>query len=219
VALTFFGKERWRAPVAATGGATDTTTDSATDTAIVGEHGAAHDPPHRAPWTMAVPLVVLAVLSTVGWLINAPWGRLNFLDRWLASDPLLKLVDIHVATGTKWVLGTITLALCVVGIGFGFRVWAMSAVHDELEPEILRNAWGIDAAISAFIGGPGRAFATFQALFDNRVIDGAVNGVAVGVRYGGSQLRRLQTGYVRNYALGIAAGAAILLGYVVVRAG
>jgi NADH-quinone oxidoreductase subunit L len=208
VALTFFGKERWRAGSGAE--------------AEVGEEGSAghsHAEPHEAPWTMAAPLVVLAALSAAGWLINAPWGRLNLLDRWLASAPLLHLVDIPVATGTKWVLGLVTVALCLGGIAFGFRVWSTSAAHDELEPEILRQAWGIDAAVSAFMGGPGRVFATFTALFDNRVVDGAVNGVAAGVRFGGSQLRRLQTGYVRNYALGIAAGAAILLGYVVVRAG
>ena len=39
------------------------------------------------------------------------------------------------------------------------------------------------------------------------------------VRHGGGRLRRLQTGYVRNYALGVAGGAAVLLLYVVVRAG
>jgi hypothetical protein len=39
------------------------------------------------------------------------------------------------------------------------------------------------------------------------------------VRGGGRHLRRLQTGYVRNYALGVAAGAAILLGYVMLRVG
>jgi NADH-quinone oxidoreductase subunit L len=218
VALTFFGKERWRAPVAEpapTGAAAGGEPDPVPGAALA----EAHDPPHRAPWTMAGPLVVLAVLSTVGWLINAPWGKLNLLDRWLASDPLLVLPDIHVATSTKWILGTVTLALSVAGIAIGYRLWATSSSHDELEPEVLRQGWWYDAAVSAFMNGPGRAVATFSALFDNRVIDGAVNGVAAGVRYGGSQLRRLQTGYVRNYALGIAAGAAVLLGYVVVRAG
>jgi NADH-quinone oxidoreductase subunit L len=209
VALTFFGKERWRASAGE---------GAEAPAAAPGEH-AEHAEPHEAPWTMAAPLVVLAALSVVGWLINAPWGRLNLLDRWLASAPLLRLVDIQVATGTKWVLGVVTVALCVAGIAVGFRLWSTSPAHDELEPEVLRQAWGIDAAVSAFMGGPGRAFATVSALFDNRVVDGAVNGVAAGVRFSGSQLRRLQTGYVRNYALGIAAGAAILLGFVVVRAG
>ncbi len=46
------------------------------------------------------------------------------------------------------------------------------------------------------------------ALFDRSVIDGAVNGVASAVRSVGSSLRSLQTGYVRNSALGIVMGSA-----------
>ena len=65
---------------------------------------------------------------------------------------------------------------------------------------------------AAIIETPGRALAAFSAfVIDKQVVDGAVNGVATLVRTGGGQLRRLQTGYVRNYALGIAAGAAVLL--------
>ncbi len=44
------------------------------------------------------------------------------------------------------------------------------------------------------------------------VIDGAVNGIGALVQVAGATLRRTQTGYVRNYALGIAVGAVILVG-------
>ena len=54
---------------------------------------------------------------------------------------------------------------------------------------------------------------------DHDTIDGAVNGVAWLVRQGGRGLRKLQTGYVRNYALGVAGGAAVLLFYVALRIG
>ena len=43
------------------------------------------------------------------------------------------------------------------------------------------------------------------------MIDGAVNGLASLFSSGANGLRRLQTGLVRNYALGIAAGAVVLL--------
>ncbi|MGH2488178.1 MAG: hypothetical protein ACRDFR_00985, partial [Candidatus Limnocylindria bacterium] len=47
--------------------------------------------------------------------------------------------------------------------------------------------------------------------FDVKVIDGAVNGVGwLALRLGGG-LRRLQTGRVQNYGLGIAAGLVIVL--------
>ena len=49
-------------------------------------------------------------------------------------------------------------------------------------------------------------------------IDGTVNGFAWLVRASGRQLRKVQTGYVRNYALGLAAGLVLILAYVMTRA-
>ena len=57
------------------------------------------------------------------------------------------------------------------------------------------------------------------AHFDRGIIDGAVNGVASLVRFGASKLRLAQTGYVRNYALGIAVGAFVLVGLFLTRVG
>jgi len=68
------------------------------------------------------------------------------------------------------------------------------------------------------IGRPGQAMARVAAtVVDTRVIDGAVNGVAAVVRRSASSVRRLQTGYVRNYALGIALGLAAVIAFLVSR--
>ena len=56
------------------------------------------------------------------------------------------------------------------------------------------------------------------AWFDRTIIDGAVNGVAAVVRAGGGRLRTVQSGYVRNYALGVAAGAIVLVALILTRA-
>lgn len=56
-------------------------------------------------------------------------------------------------------------------------------------------------------------------MFDNEVIDGVVNGTGTLIRVSGDRLRRVQTGYVRNYALAIATGAALVLAYLATRAG
>jgi NADH-quinone oxidoreductase subunit L len=87
-----------------------------------------------------------------------------------------------------------------------------------MEPAVLRNAWYVDAFVAAFIDGPGRLVAAWSAyVFDLKIIDGAVNGVATLVRAGGDRLRKVQTGFVRNYALGVAAGAVALFAFVVIR--
>jgi NADH-quinone oxidoreductase subunit L len=89
-----------------------------------------------------------------------------------------------------------------------------------VEPDILLHAWHVDEGISALVGGPGRAAAAFTAdVIDKQGIDGAVNGVGVLVREGSTRLRVVQSGYVRTYALGIAGGAVLLLGWFITRAG
>jgi NADH-quinone oxidoreductase subunit L len=214
VALVFLGQARWQEHNVASG-----------EDAPAGSPGAAHGghddhgvEPHESPWTMAGPLVVLGALSVVGGALNLPVHKLDFLTRWL--DPVIGVAEPHVATATKWILFGLTLVLVVIGILVGLSVWLRSVVHDELEPGLLRRAWMVDDAVAAFVDKPGRAVAAFTAfVIDKRIIDGAVNGVGTVVRGGGRHLRRLQTGYVRNYALGVAAGAAILLGYVMLRVG
>jgi len=87
-----------------------------------------------------------------------------------------------------------------------------------MEPLVLRRAWYVDAAYAAAIDGPGRLLSTWSAyVIDLKVVDGAVNGVGTLVRATGDRLRRVQTGYVRNYALGVVIGAVLVLGWVVTR--
>ena len=225
VALVFFGEERWRK--AAEAGAADRAdltehepvADDVPQAAV--HHGDEHSGnPHESPWTMAVPLVVLAGAAALGGLINIPFRRFAYLERWL--KPVVELAhapEIQVATNTKWLLFAVTTVLCILGILAGFSIWGRRAENPQLEPVVLKRAWGVDALYSLVFGTGGGLVATESAMVDTKVIDGAVNGVGTLVRTGGAQLRRVQTGYVRNYALGIAAGAVALLAYVIVRVG
>jgi NADH-quinone oxidoreductase subunit L len=66
--------------------------------------------------------------------------------------------------------------------------------------------------VSWFVDKPGRAAAeVLSQPVDQGVIDGAVNGVAATVGAVGRQVRRIQTGFVRNYALTILSGATVML--------
>jgi len=67
------------------------------------------------------------------------------------------------------------------------------------------------------MGGPGSKLFDAVAWFDANIIDGMVNGAASFVRDGGGVVRKLQTGYVRTYALGISAGSVALLVWFLVR--
>jgi NADH-quinone oxidoreductase subunit L len=65
------------------------------------------------------------------------------------------------------------------------------------------------------MGNPGRE--GFQAItdFDAKVVDGAVDGVAVAVKETATGARRSQTGYVRQYAGVIGVGVVLLLAWFV----
>ena len=215
IVLVFFGKERFLH---------DVQTFAAAD-----EHDHAHrDHPHESPPLMLLPLVALAGLSIVGGLINTPFSdKTEFLGKWLESAKIPGtevssfIGDVsHSAGGTKIALAAIATAAGLIGILIGFRLWSRSADQPALEPALLKRAYGVDDVLGKVITKPGMALATFLAfVVDTRVVDGIVNGVGTSVRFVGDNVRKLQTGYVRNYALGLIGGLVLMLAWAIFRAG
>ncbi|MGI9606521.1 MAG: NADH-quinone oxidoreductase subunit L [Acidimicrobiales bacterium] len=178
-----------------------------TDVAERAEHH-----PHESPWQMTTPLIVLAGLSAVGGLLNLPFTKgLHFLEHWLEPSLAHEHV-VHASAATKWILAFVAIAAGVVGILAARAVYLEHRADPaDIEKPILANAWNYDAGVSAFMGGPGRRLFDGLTWFDANVIDGVVNGVATTVRSGGGLIRRIQTGFVRSYALGITLGSVALL--------
>jgi NADH-quinone oxidoreductase subunit L len=183
-------------------------------------HGGAHAEPHESPWTMWVPLVVLALLAMVGGFMNLPFNDdVKFLGTWL--EPVVHGAEIHphVSSGVKVLLAVVATLAGLVGIGLAVAVYLLKRVK-PVEPELLLNAYHYDDGIAAVVSGPLMSGAVLAAdVVDKRGIDGAVNGAGWVARWVGSQVRKTQTGYVRNYALGIAGGAVLALAWFLVRAG
>ena len=213
VFMVFFGEPRWRAepePQPASVGAAANELDLETD-----EH--AHGEPHESPWLMTAPLVVLAVLSIVGGVINLPFNDdVHFLEHFL--EPVLGAneAEIAVSTGAKVALAAVAIGAGLVGIALASAVYLRHRVR-AIEPEVLAHAWYYDEEVTAFMGGPGRKSFDAIAWFDVHIIDGAVNGVATLVRGVGRRLRPLQSGFVRSYALGVTIGVVVVLGYFITR--
>jgi NADH-quinone oxidoreductase subunit L len=185
--------------------------------------------PHESPPTMTVPLLALAALSIVGGLLSLPFSKpsLEFLATWL--EPAFRgAPTIQIGSfGSGFALSTVALVVGVVGIVIGRAMYRNGLTPDGADPvdarlgpvaRVLANAYYFDVGIARFVSGPVTAFARFLAEgVDGRVIDGAVNGVGSVFGAGARWLRSLQTGLVRNYALGVAAGAVALLICFVVR--
>ena len=234
VFMTFFGEEKWRvaettgvehgehaegedaATVAAAGAhANDHADDHADD------HHSSHltpdHTPHESPWTMTVPLVVLAGLALVGGVLNLPFAHsTKFLEQWL--EPVIGTHELGVDGPGLFVLAVIAVALGLAGIGAAFWVYMKKRVDPRtIELDVFAKGWYIDSSYARFMGGPGRKLFDAAAWFDKNIIDGAVNGVASIVSTSSGEMSRLQTGKVRNYAIGIASGAVVMLVYVVLR--
>jgi NADH-quinone oxidoreductase subunit L len=206
VIMVFFGEARWK--------------DRADQHGARGDHK-----PHESPWVMLAPLVVLAVLSTIGGALNLPFSdRTELLGRWLhpVVEPAPGIGEAQI-DGT-WadehivVLAVIALTVAIAGIIAAYLVYQRRRVR-AVEPAILENAWYYDQAVTEFMGGPGREAFEATAWFDANVVDGAINGSARTVRGVAGVIRRGQSGYVRAYAGIIGVGVTIVLVWFVVARG
>jgi len=69
-----------------------------------------------------------------------------------------------------------------------------------------------DTVYESVLMRPGQWLARALVYFDGRGVDGAVNGAAAFIGGLSGRVRRVQTGFVRSYALGMLGGAVILVG-------
>ncbi len=175
--------------------------------------------PHESPWVMRLPLVVLAVAAFFGGLLDLPWIHHDSFEGWLAPVFSGSLFNDHLHSGAEWALALTDVAAAVIGLIVAVVLWRGTQVDKpQLEPQFLQRVWYWDDFYDTVIGRPSQKLATFFAwVIDARIIDGAVNGTANLVRSTGSVTRKLQSGYVRNYALGIAIGLAALIVFLISR--
>jgi len=200
--------------------------DAAPDTTAVAGHlpdevaARADHHPHESPWTMTLPLVVLAGLSIVGGVLQLPFAKsLKFLEHWLEPSLFGNEVHPHLGAGTLWALAAIAVVGGLCGIAVAVAAYERRRLdHRPFEQPLLADAWHVDRGVSDFMGGPGRAAFDATTTFDERVVDGAVDGVGGLVRRLAGLLRRFHNGLVRTYAAGAALGAVALLLWFLTRA-
>jgi NADH-quinone oxidoreductase subunit L len=178
---------------------------------------------------MTMPVVVLAFLAIVGGLLDLPFTKLEFLNHFLepvfAHAPSPEPTSFWSAFG----LDVVAVVVATIGIVFAYRMYRRGLEDPAVDPldrrlgplgRLFGHAWYYDAGIADAVGGPIRRSAQWLAdVFDEKIIDGAVNGIARGFGAAGTQVRKLQTGLVRQYALAIAVGTVALLVWAAIRAG
>jgi NADH-quinone oxidoreductase subunit L len=178
--------------------------------------------PHESPLSMTLVLGVLAVASVGGAFIGVtPLSYLRFweLEHGWLFEWLIPAVQPYVgeeAWFSEITAGFLVLALVATGISAAWALYlrpvdiaAVRARLGLLYRAMLRKFY-VDELYEQTIVLPGSLMADGMATFDERGIDGAVNGLGRGTQRLAQIGRRLQTGFVRSYALAVLFGTLLI---------
>lgn len=177
---------------------------------------------HESSRVMTIPLVLLAILSTVGGFIGIPHVFADGMDRFggFLAPVFSGLPEAPVpSSSVELALMVVTLLLAAAGIWGAYTVYIRgNPVFDRLVPRALYtlslNKFYVDEIYDTLIVGPLRKIAWgFWRIVDNAVIDGGLTLAALTVRGVGSVIRYTQTGVVQNYALIMVVGALVVFAY------
>jgi NADH-quinone oxidoreductase subunit L len=198
--MTWYGKRRWEAERAAEHGETEP-----------GSH-APH--PHESPPVMTWPMIVLAIGSVGAGAFLIVNNRLqDFLAPVVGVPP-----ESH---GFFTTPGLVALAFALAGVALGWLMYGRSPVPAEAPrgrfPVVAarKDLYG-DAFNESVLMRPGQWLTRLSVYFDNRGVDGLVNSLAALVGGTSGRWRKMQTGFVRSYALSMLAGAAVLVALLLV---
>jgi NADH-quinone oxidoreductase subunit L len=167
--------------------------------------------PHESPKVMTVPLMVLAALSALGGLMLVGGWIVDWLAPVVGAE-----AEGHVGIA-GWLLSVIVLLVVVAGIGVA---WTMVGRHDvprtaPTKVSVFTRAARADLYGDAINEGllmrPGDQFVTGLVAFDDDALDGFVAGTGGAFTGMSSTFRRVQTGFVRSYALSVLVGALLVV--------
>jgi NADH-quinone oxidoreductase subunit L len=179
--MTFFGEKRWKD----------------------GVH------PHESPRVMTWPLIVLAALSLCGGLLYVNQWIVTFLEPVVGFEEAEPPLSVLAMT-------LIILAVVLVGVAIGwwrYRVDVAPEAPVRVSPVTTfarRDLYG-DALNESVFMRPGQYLTRTMVFVDNRGVDGVVNGMAALFGGASGRIRRIQTGFVRSYALSMVFGAALVV--------
>jgi NADH-quinone oxidoreductase subunit L len=181
--MTFFGDRRWKEDV--------------------------H--PHESPAVMTIPLWVLAAGSTFGGvLLLGDW-----IVDWLA--PVVGNETNEALPIPALGISAIVLIVVAVGVAIAWSTYGTRPVPAKAPATVSpvttlarRDIYG-DALNETVFMRPGQYLTRSLVFFDNRGVDGGVNGLAALVGGTSGRVRRWQTGFVRSYALSMLGGSALVV--------
>ncbi|MFC0115148.1 NADH-quinone oxidoreductase subunit L [Kibdelosporangium aridum] len=199
VLMTFFGKQRWKE--------------------LKAEDGSDFHP-HESKSVMTVPMIILAIGSVgAGFFFTSG----NRFVNWLAPS-LQPLQEVEHGVLSHGMIQILVIGLSVLGVLLAWLIVGrrdVPVVKPARVTPVVRAAradlYG-NALNEALVAKPGTWLARALVYVDNKGVDGMVNGIAASFGGSSGRLRRLQTGFVRSYALSmLASGILVVAALLMVR--
>ncbi|HWO56280.1 MAG TPA: NADH-quinone oxidoreductase subunit L [bacterium] len=193
------------------------------------------DHAHESPGVMTGPLIFLAVLSVISGFVGMPWLHYNFAAVVFRGEP--HHAEFHLSTAV------IATLVGLSGIGLAYLMYFKRSIDpDRIAASFqglyrtLFNKYYFDEAYDALfirpyykicngwfvfdqkiidglvngLGDLGLLWSRINTWFDTYIVDGAVNGAGIVTRGFGLTIRHLQTGRVQNYAFIVFAALVII---------
>jgi len=196
---------------------------------------------HESPPSMTIPLILLAIPTLfIGLVLGWPLGG-GLLKTWLepvfqdAVELAARPETAFTFMGIDGALVIASVAVAAIGIVFAWSLFGVEflGIRRAGNPDRVRalaarvpflyraslNKWWFDELYDLLFIRIGGRVAASMWWFDRAIVDGTVNGIGALTADAGRGLRRVQTGRVQNYALGIAIGLIVMAGGYLVIAG
>ncbi|MFI1379129.1 NADH-quinone oxidoreductase subunit L [Embleya sp. NPDC020886] len=190
--MTFFGKERWKE-------------------APAGAPADWHEPhPHESPTSMTGPMILLAFGSVFA-------GGLFVLNdsfvKWLTPVTGFSHGDPPMS---EWAVTGMALSMVALGSAVAYLQYARRDVPAvapaaSLVTVAARRDLYQDAVNEGLVMRPGQYLTRLLVWFDNRGVDGFVGGLAAFIGGTSARVRKVQTGFVRSYALSMFGGTLLVV--------
>jgi NADH-quinone oxidoreductase subunit L len=172
---------------------------------------------HESGWSMLIPLLILAVFSTIAGFAGLPaiTGKAHELYKFLTfSIAQAKFTVSHAFEYALW--GATVVALVVITY-LAHRRYTSKSVQeystiDNFISKILVNKYYLDEFYEMVFVNPLKKLGSwFNDFFEHRVIDAIVRFPNTTLQYAGNTLRNVQSGRLSWYLLSVVVGLLIVL--------
>lgn len=176
---------------------------------------------HESPSSMTIPLIILAILSTVGGFINLPHfvghEYSQKLNHWLQH---IYLFDVQQAEIPLWIelsLMAITVLVILIIIFILYQMYVKKG--KQALPEKQYTGWErlsnkklfIDEIYQATVVKPVEGLGRAGKMFDKEILTPFTDFVGIGAEDTGKSMKRFQNGNVENYVLIMSLAIGIIL--------